>query len=330
MRFFNSLKKNLFSIDRNNFNAAALSLFRFQAENNPVYKKYIGFRGIDPMKVDKVEKIPFLPIEFFKTQVIKTMEWPEKMVFISSGTTGQTSGRHFIEDPAFYLRVAEKIFVERYGSLEDYHIFGLLPSYLERGHSSLVYMVAHFIQKSRSSLSGFYLYDHDTLATHLKKAAGRKILLFGVTFALLDFAQSNPIDIPGIVAMDTGGMKGRRKEMVREEVHEILKKNLNCHTIHSEYGMTELMSQAYSSGEGRYRLPPWMRIFIREINDPFRIDARLRHGGVNVIDLANIHSCAFIETKDLGRVNEEEGYFEPLGRFDNSDVRGCNLMMVNQ
>jgi len=328
MRFFNSLKKNLFSIDRQNFNSAALELFRFQARNNPVYREYLKLRNIDPQKVETVENIPFLPIEFFKTHDIKTLEWPVRQVFLSSGTTGQIPSRHLIEDPEFYLQVAENIFARYFGPLTGYHIFGLLPSYLERENSSLVYMVRHFIHKSRSPLSGFYLYDYDALAERLKKVTDRKILLFGVTFALLDFAESLSSPPPNLIVMDTGGMKGRKREMVREEVHEILKKGLGCPRICSEYGMTELLSQAYSLGEGRYRMPPWMRVFIREINDPFHIDNRLRHGGVNIIDLANIHSCAFIETRDLGRVNEEEGFFEPLGRFDNSDIRGCNLMVV--
>lgn len=328
MRFFNSLKKNLFSIDSQNFDRAALDLFRFQACNNLIYKRYLEYRNIDPQKVETVESIPFLPIEFFKAHEIKTMEWSAQEIFLSSLTTGQAPSRHLIEDPRFYLKVSERIFNNFFGPLTDYHIFGLLPSYLEREHSSLVYMVRHFITESRSPLSGFYLYNHHALAEHLKKAGDRKILLFGVTFALLDFAERLSSPIPNLVAMDTGGMKGRRKEMVREEVHEILTKGLGCSSVWSEYGMTELMSQAYSLGEGRFRMPPWMRIYIREINDPFHIDNKLKQGGVNIIDLANIHSCAFIETSDLGRISENEGIFEPLGRFDHSDIRGCNLMAV--
>jgi hypothetical protein len=328
MDFFNSFKKNLFFINPHNFNQYALKLFKYQAIHNQVYKDYIRFLGIKVKNINEISNIPFLPIEFFKTHEIKTSNWQEEKVFMSSGTTGQELSSHFVEDLDFYLKTSEKIFQNFYGPVGQYHVFGLLPSYLERENSSLIYMVDHFIKSSGSDLSGFYLHNYRTLVNQLQKAGNKKILLLGVTFALLDMAEQHSLQMPNLIVMETGGMKGRRPELVREEVHRKLKEAFHCDTIHSEYGMTELMSQAYSFGDGKFRPPPWMKVFIREINDPFQIDNRLKQGGINIIDLANYHSCAFIETKDLGRVNEAEGYFEPLGRFDNSDARGCNLMVV--
>ncbi len=330
MDFFKSFKKNLFLINPDNFNHHAIDLFKYQAEYNPVYKKYIHYLRIQPSKISRITEIPFLPIEFFKTFQVKTGEWREEKTFRSSGTTGQKVSEHLVEDLQFYLDTSRIVFEEFFGPFSQYVIFGLLPSYLERGDSSLVYMVDHFIKKTGHPSSGFYLYEPEKLIHKMKQINdGRTILLFGVTFALLDLAEQFPLNLPNLMVMDTGGMKGRKKELVREEVHEILKTGLNCEVIHSEYGMTELLSQAYSFGNGKYKTPPWMKVLIRDINDPFHMDPHLKQGGINIIDLANIHSCAFIETKDLGRVNETEGYFEVLGRFDNADTRGCNLMISN-
>jgi hypothetical protein len=328
MDFFNSFKNKLFLIKPQNFNQFALKLFKYQADHNPVYRDYIRFLGIESKNINNISNIPFLPIEFFKTHAIKTSGWHEKKIFRSSGTTGQELSLHYIEDLNFYLKVSQTIFEKFYGPLKQYHVFGLLPSYLERDDSSLIYMTDHFIKTSGTELSGFYLYDYDALVNNLKKVHNKNILLMGVTFALLDMAETHPVQLPNLIVMETGGMKGRRKELVREEVHSKLKVAFHCENIHSEYGMTELMSQAYSFGDGKFFTPPWMKVLIREINDPFKIDNRLSQGGINIIDLANVHSCAFIETKDLGRVNEDQNYFEPLGRFDNSDSRGCNLMVV--
>jgi hypothetical protein len=271
-----------------------------------------------------------LPISFFKThKVVSGPEEDFRDFYSSSGTTGAITSRHFVWSEEFYLQHSQRVFEEKYGSLQNYHVLALLPAYLERKGSSLVTMADHFIKVSASPHSGFYLYDRVALLEKLEKlrSSPRKVLLLGVTFALLDFAESmgefSPMD--NLIIMETGGMKGRRREMVREEVHEILTAYFKVDKIHSEYGMTELMSQAYSEGDGKYTLPNTMRVFLRDPNDPLELSPRSQ-GGINIIDLANFHSCAFIETKDLGRV-DREGNLEVLGRFDNSDVRGCNLMV---
>ena len=329
MDFFNSFKNEIISYKPAGFEALAIKLFKFQAENNPVYQKYLSCLNVNPEQISRVEEIPFLPIDFFKSQTIKTGTWQESAIFESSGSTGPNTSRHYIHDLDFYLEVAEQIFQKFYGQFENYHIFALLPSYLERENSSLIYMVKRFIEKSGSPLSGFYLYDHEKLVDQLKKTSdNRSVILFGATFALLDLAEKYALDLPDLIIMETGGMKGRRKEIVREEVHQKLKTAFGTAAIHSEYGMTELLSQAYARREGQFETPPWMKILIREINDPFRIDNSLRQGGINIIDLANVHSCAFIETRDLGFVNETEGYFCVTGRMDNSDIRGCSLLVA--
>ena len=300
--------------------------------------------------IDTIKKIPFLPIEFFKSQNVISGEDKTRITFESSGTTGQNTSQHHVQDPEFYLQIAEQIFEKFYGKLSDFQIFALLPSYLERTNSSLIYMVDHFIKKSGNPNSGFYLDDYKALAKALggdgtnKKGNGRNrtsnILLIGVTFGLLDFAESD-IDLSflqntdNLIVMETGGMKGRRKELLREEVHEILTKAFHVKTIHSEYGMTELLSQGYSKGEGIFELPVSMKIMLRDINDPFHYITNSRSGGINIIDLANMDSCCFVETKDLGswitenREQSLDNYqrFSILGRFDNSDIRGCNLMV---
>jgi len=324
-------KDKLFNINAQNFEEHALSLFRWQATHNAIYRSYINNLGRDAGEVHKLEDIPFLPISFFKKHRVisgdpENQQWT---YFESSGTTGQQRSRHYVSDSQFYAKVCQQIFEQQYGPLEDYHIFALLPSYLERQHASLVAMADDFIRKSRSELSGFFLDDYPTLLKHISEARSsqKKTLLLGVTFALLELSENYDADLKGVVVMETGGMKGRRKEIIRQELHQYLKKQLNVTQIHAEYGMTELMSQAYAQADGFFHAPPWMRIFIRDINDPFSLDYRLRYGGINIIDLANVDSCAFLETQDLGKYHPEEQTFEVLGRLDNTDIRGCNLMV---
>ena len=343
-------KQKVLQLIPEEFDALALEIFQYQAEHNLVYKKYLRYLNIQVNTINTIKKIPFLPIEFFKTQNVFSGEDKTRITFESSGTTGQNTSQHHVQDPEFYLRIAEQIFEKFYGKLSDFRIFALLPSYLERTNSSLIYMVDHFIKKSGNPNSGFYLDDYKALAKALggdgtnKKGNGinqaSNILLIGVTFGLLDFAESD-IDLSflqntdNLIVMETGGMKGRRKELLREEVHEILTKAFHVKTIHSEYGMTELLSQGYSKGEGVFELPVSMKIMLRDINDPFHYITNSRSGGINIIDLANIDSCCFVETKDLGswitenREQSLDNYqkFSILGRFDNSDIRGCNLMV---
>jgi phenylacetate-coenzyme A ligase PaaK-like adenylate-forming protein len=329
-RFF---KDKLFKINAQNFEAFALSLFQWQAVHNPIYHAYLAHLGKKPGQVHQLSEIPFLPIRFFKDQRVVTEDTENTAsdwtYFESSGTTGQQPSRHYVNDTAFYLQVCRSIFEQQYGQLQDFHIFALLPSYLERQHASLVAMTDYFIRESQSPLSGFYLQDYEQLIGQLDtaKKSKRQILLLGVSFALLELAEHYQPDLQGVTVMETGGMKGRRKELVREELHQILQRGLNVSQIHSEYGMTELMSQAYAHKQGLFRCPPWMQVFIRDINDPFYMDRNLRYGGINIIDLANVHSCAFLETQDLGKYHSLENTFEVLGRFDNSDTRGCNLMV---
>jgi len=311
------------------FEALALEIFRFQAQENPVYKQYLQYLNIKPEAVFSLEKIPFLPIEFFKTQKVKTGIFDPETTFKSSGTTQQQRSQHFVADLPFYLKNAEQIFEQFYGKLTDFVFLALLPSYLEQGESSLVAMVDHFIKRSGQQEQGFYLNQLDDLKNDIKNAqkSGKKVMLFGVTYALLDLAETiGNADFLEVIIMETGGMKGRRKEMIREELHEVLKAAFKVENIHSEYGMTELLSQAYSSGNGIFQTPKTMKILLRDLNDPFEINPNLRSGGINVIDLANIDSCCFIETKDIGKVHAG-GTFEVLGRFDNSDIRGCNLLV---
>lgn len=325
-------KDKLFNINAQNFEEHALSLFRWQVKHNPVYQAYVRNLGRDVEAVQKLTDIPFLPISFFKNhRVISQAEGAHQhwQYFESSGTTGQQRSRHYVADSDFYLQVCRQIFEAQYGALQDFHIFALLPSYLERQHASLVAMADYFIQESKSERSGFYLDDYPALLRHISAAqkSDRKVLLLGVTFALLELAENYQPDLRGVVVMETGGMKGRRKEIVREELHLYLEKRFNIPQVHSEYGMTELMSQAYAKTSGMFQCPEWMRILIRDINDPFSIDTHLRYGGINIIDLANVDSCAFIETQDLGRFDHEKQTFEVLGRMDNTDTRGCNLMV---
>ncbi|MFB2120256.1 acyl transferase [Parapedobacter sp. 2B3] len=323
------MNKEIFSIrTRQAFDDACMRIFHHQARHCAVYRKYLSFIRIDPATIQQPEDIPFLPIDFFKNHRIVTGLAQPQLVFTSSGTTGSVQSRHDVADAAIYEHSFRTAFEQFYGAPANMAILALLPAYSEREGSSLIYMVDDLIRQSGHPLSGYFLYNHDDLhkaLLHLK-TAGTKTLLIGVTYALLDFVEEHAVDFPQLIVMETGGMKGRRREMIREEVHERLRGGFNVADIHSEYGMTELLSQAYSAGGGRFRCPPWMEIHIRDINDPFSLSPIGRTGAINIIDLANIHSCAFIATQDLGK-KHADGSFEVLGRFDQSDIRGCNLLV---
>lgn len=324
------IREKIFSNDNFNFEEIALQLFDFQYTHNLVYKQFVDYLKINAVEVQTVQQIPFLPIEFFKTHRILTENAETQKIFESSGTTGQITSKHLVADLALYEESFDKGFEQFYGNIEDWTILALLPSYLERDTSSLVYMVDDLIKKSKNPNSGFFLNNLDELAIKIKSQISNpksQILLIGVTFALLDFAEQFSMDLSDVIIMETGGMKGRREELTREEVHTILTKAFNVKTIHSEYGMTELLSQGYSKGSGIFEVPKWMKILKRDIYDPMNVSATQGRGGLNVIDLANIYSCAFIATQDLVNI-KSESEFEVLGRLDNSDIRGCNLMVA--
>lgn len=323
-----SFKSLLYTLNEQNASDIALQLFRFQASRNPIYGNYIRNLRINPDDVRSVNEVPFLPISFFKTHLLKTENWEAETIFSSSGTTGSATSMHPVADLNFYLTHSEQCFIQAFGPLNDYHIFALMPSYLERKGSSLIAMLESFIKKAGSAYSGFYLYEHDKLLRDLilAKRDNRKIILWGVSFALLDFAEKHSVDLSGSIVIETGGMKGRRKEMTRQELHKQLKKHFNVSRIYSEYGMTELLSQAYTRGDDRFYPPVWMKIIVRDTTDPLERGLVSKAGGLNVIDFANFHSISFIETEDAGKVYPD-GSFEVLGRLDNSDVRGCNLMV---
>lgn len=312
--------------NESSFDIKALKIFRTQATNNPIYRQYLEFLGTNAATITNIGEIPFMPIEFFKFHAVKTNEWQAEKVFESSGTTGVQTSQHYIKSLQAYHVNAQAIFTKEFGELQGKIILGLLPAYLERSNSSLISMVDYFIKQSANPNSGFYLNEYDKL-TKLLMTSNRQhdIYLFGVTFALLDLAEKQALDLSHVTIIETGGMKGRRAEIVKDELYEILKKRLNLNKIYTEYGMTELLSQAYGR-EGRMLLPETMKVLIRDINDPFNYLPVGRSGGINIIDLANEHSCSFIETKDLGRINEDNS-FEILGRFDNADIRGCNLLV---
>lgn len=334
MKLLNSFKNKCAEVDAQSFSSLALELFQFQAANCEVYRSYLSNLNINVNKITDIGQIPCLPIEFFKTHDVKTADWKEEEVFLSSGTTGSKRSQHYIEDTDHYLRNATQIFEKRYGKLNEYLFFALLPSYQEQGQSSLVKMVDHFIDVSNSGeWGGFYLNRMEEMVLDMERAMGesnRSVVLFGVGYALLDLAgylvqKGKRLD--GLTIIETGGMKGRRKEMVKEEFYQLLRDKMGAVDIHSEYGMTELLSQAYAKGTDGYVLPNQMKILVRDPEDPFNNIGYNRAGAINIIDLANVHSCAFIETRDLGRVSED-GRFQILGRLDNSDIRGCNLLVV--
>jgi phenylacetate-coenzyme A ligase PaaK-like adenylate-forming protein len=329
-------KKNLITANdiftissQKQFEKIALKVFRFQYENNLVYQEFCDLLKTNPQKVKSLYQIPFLPIQFFKSHTVVSNNNPIQATFTSSGTTGAITSKHLVTDVSIYEESYRKGFSQFYGNIEDYVVLALLPSYLEREGSSLIYMVQDLIQLTNNSDSGFYLNNHEELIQKLidLDQAGQNVILIGVTYALLDLIQKHQFQLQHTIIMETGGMKGKRKEMIREELHEQLCNGFGVTAIHSEYGMTELLSQAYSLGDGVFECPSWMQIHIRDTEDALTYINDGKTGGINVIDLANINSCSFIATQDLGKKNPNTT-FEVLGRFDNSDIRGCNLMVV--
>ena len=311
------------------FEKIALKVFRHQYENNIVYREFCELLKTDSHKVKSLEQIPFLPIQFFKSHNVVSNTNIIQETFTSSGTTGAVTSKHLVTDASIYEESYRKGFSQFYGNIEDYVILALLPSYLEREGSSLIYMVEDLIQLSNHSESGFYLHNHDELIKKLIELdhSGQNVILIGVTYALLDLIEKQQFQLQNTIIMETGGMKGKRKEMIREELHQQLCEGFGVSVIHSEYGMTELLSQAYSLGEGVFECPSWIQILIRDTEDALTYIPQGKTGGINVIDLANINSCSFVATQDLGKKNPNNS-FEVLGRFDNSDIRGCNLMVM--
>ena len=322
----------IFSVTERGFSQLALEIFHFQYETNSVYNSYVNALGKTPSDVDEIEKIPFLPISFFKTDEIKTGKFNAEVIFKSSGTTQTINSQHHVKDVSVYTQSFTTAFKKIYGDPQEWCVLGLLPSYLEKGHSSLVYMVDDLIKQSLHPQSGFYLYDLEKLneTLFLLEKANQKALLLGVTYALLDFAEKFPMPLVNTTIMETGGMKGKREELTRMEVHDQLKKAFGKTEIHSEYGMTELLSQAYSKNEGRFQCPPWMKVLIRDDEDPLSVQhsgSGVVSGAINIIDLANVYSCSFIATDDVGKLYPDKS-FEVLGRMDGSDLRGCSLLTV--
>ena len=321
---------DLFSIsNQKQFEKIALKTFRYQYENNLVYQEFCDLLHTNVQKVKTLQQIPFLPIQFFKSHTVVSNNEAPQAIFTSSGTTGMTTSQHLVTDVSLYEESYRRGFSQFYGNIENYVVLTLLPSYLEREGSSLIYMVEDLIQLSNQPESGFYLNNHDELIEKLIEldSQGQNVILIGVTYALLDLIEKRKFQLQNTIIMETGGMKGKRKEMIREELHQQLCAGFGVASIHSEYGMTELLSQAYSLGEGIFECPSWMQILIRDTEDALSYITNGKTGGINVIDLANRNSCAFIATQDLGK-KYANGTFEVLGRFDNSDIRGCNLMVV--
>ncbi len=321
---------SIFDIHKNtNFEKITLEIFKFQAKNCTVYNEFLNLLKVDIKSIKSVYQIPFLPIQFFKSRQIISSKKPTQRIFLSSGTTGNTQSRHHITDLTIYEKSFTKGFENFYGNIEDYTVLALLPSYLERDGSSLIYMVNDFIEKSNKPKSGFYLNNLDELSKILIELDknNEKVLLIGVSFALLNLVEMFNFKLKNTIIMETGGMKGRRKELIREELHQVLCNGFGVEKIHSEYGMTELLSQGYSKGNGIFECPPWMKVLTRDTEDALTILPEGKSGGINVIDLANINSCSFIATQDLGKTYKN-GTFEVLGRFDDSDIRGCNLMVL--
>jgi phenylacetate-coenzyme A ligase PaaK-like adenylate-forming protein len=310
------------------FEQTTMETFRFQALRNPIYKKFLSLLGRSVEDVQNVDQIPFMPIQFFKEFQVKTTDFEPEKVFLSSGTTGSIQSKHLVKDLNWYDWSFREAFDYFYGPIEDYVVLALLPSYLEREGSSLIYMADDFIKSSKHKESGFYLNNRKELIQNLNELekSGKKTLLLGVSFALLDLVEEHPFSLKHTIVMETGGMKGRRKEMIREELHQVLASGFGVEHIHSEYGMTELLSQAYSKGKGIFQCPPWMKIKIRDTEDALTLLPTGKSGGINIIDLANRYSCSFLATQDLGRCIDDKN-FEVLGRFDNSDIRGCNLLI---
>ena len=324
----------IFNVDQEHLQGLALEIFRFQYEHTPIYREYVDALGVKPLSVATITDIPFLPIRFFKSHAVQAGNFEPALIFESSGTTGSINSRHLVKDAGLYQQSFTRGFERFYGPPSDWCIIGLLPSYLERQHSSLVYMVNELVRMSGNPQSGFYLNEYEKLARVLAELEekGQPTLLIGVTFGLLDFAEREHLPVlRHTIVMETGGMKGRRRELIRQEVHEILSAAFHQPLIHSEYGMTELLSQAYSKGNGFFSCPPWMKVLVRDEADPLTISDALPGkpltGAVNIIDLANVYSCSFIATDDAARLHPD-GSFEILGRLDNSDIRGCSLMVI--
>lgn len=321
---------DIFSISNHKqFEKIALKVFRYQYEHNLVYHEFCLHLKVEKQEVKSLLQIPFLPIQFFKSHQVVSGDNPIQTTFTSSGTTGMTTSKHFVSDLSLYESSYLQAFSQFYGNIEDYVALALLPSYLEREGSSLIYMVNDLIERTNNPDSGFYLHNYEELISKLKALdqSGQNVILIGVTYALLDLIEMQKFQLKNTIIMETGGMKGKRKELIREELHEMLCDGFGVDSIHSEYGMTELLSQAYSFGDGVFECPPWMQILIRDTEDALHYMADGKTGGINVIDLANINSCSFIATQDLGKKNPN-ATFEVLGRFDNSDIRGCNLMVM--
>jgi hypothetical protein len=329
------LRDEILAVNDDNFEKVAIEVFNFQYNNNDIYKAYCNLLHVNTNEVNSIEKIPFLPIQLFKTKEIKTTVFEPAAIFESSGTTGSVNSKHFVKDLSLYEESFLQTFKQFYGNEKDYCIIGLLPSYLERKGSSLVYMVNDLIKKSTHKNSGFYLYEHEKLRAVLleNEAAKQPTILIGVTYALIDFAEQNEMQLQYSIVMETGGMKGRREELSRTQVHKILSSKLGVEKIHSEYGMTELLSQAYSKGDGIFQCPPYMRTLVRSEDNPLEVvahfspDKKYINGGINIIDLANLYSCSFIATDDAGKIYANKT-FEIIGRLENSDARGCGLMIV--
>jgi len=324
------MENRIFNIqNKQEFKALSLAVFKHQFKNNKVYRSFCDLLFVHPSSISTIEEIPFLPIQFFKSRKVLSSLDEIQETFTSSGTTGGSTSKHLVTNINLYKESYLKGFAHFYGNIEEYTVLALLPNYLQRQGSSLVFMVADLIEKSKKVESGFYLDNIQELANKLLELNrnGQKILLIGVSFALLDLIEMQQFNLKNTIIMETGGMKGRRKELVREELHTILQNGFGVTEIHSEYGMTELLSQGYSKGNGVFETPPWMKILTRDTEDALSINASGKNGGINVIDLANYNSCSFIATQDLGKVYENET-FEIIGRFDNSDIRGCNLMVL--
>lgn len=326
----NRLNNSIFNIQNNRgFAEKALEVFQFQAKNNAVYSTFLKHLNVNFLDVNSIEEIPFLPIQFFKTHQVLSSNKQVQQTFLSSGTSGMNASKHLVTDLSLYEESYLQGFKHFYGNIEEYIVLALLPSYLEREGSSLIYMVADLIEKSKNQKSGFYLNNLENLAEVLTELdqKGEKVLLIGVSFALLDLVENYQFNLKNAIVMETGGMKGRRKELIREDLHKKLCSGFGVSEIHSEYGMTELLSQAYSKGNGIFKSPPWMKILIRDTEDALSLLPQGKSGGINVIDLANVNSCSFIATQDLGKIHVNNT-FEIIGRFDNSDIRGCNLMVI--
>ena len=317
----------IFNVDHKNFDQIAFEVFKFQYKNNTVYKSYCDLLKKTPTNIKEISAIPFLPISFFKSHLVICSKKYDK-VFCSSGTTNENLSKHYVSDIHIYRKSFLKNFIDNYGDPKEYVILGLLPNYMENENSSLIYMVNNLIELSMSNDSGFFLKEYDLIIEKMKNHCreNKKIILFGVSYALLDLTKNRNLNLENTIIIETGGMKGRRREMIKKELHETLKQRTSLKKIHSEYGMTELLSQAYSKGDGIFSCPNWMKVFVRDINDPNFLHKDNRSGGINIIDLANFNSCSFIATEDMGSIHKN-GSFEIMGRIDHSDTRGCNLLV---